>query len=130
MNHMHDLHSRIRDAVDSLRLQINWRPGSAVRHLLKRKVRGHLPGNATLQDYERIIRTVLEDSEAEVYAYWFQDTPYATVVAVVEERHWLVMFDLAGWMESAFVVEQPEQHLNRPAFQPLGLLGDLLNDKL
>ena len=72
----------------------------------------------------------MEDTEAEVYAYWFQGAPFATVVAIIEERHWLVMFDLAGWMESAYVVEQPGQYLNRPAFQSLGLLGDLLDDKL
>ena len=48
MKHMNNLHSRISDAIDSIKVQINWRPGSAVRHLLKRKIRGHLPQDATL----------------------------------------------------------------------------------
>ncbi|RLC88606.1 MAG: hypothetical protein DRI79_07635, partial [Chloroflexi bacterium] len=51
---------------------------------------------ATLGDYERIILTVLKDADAQVCVYWHHDTPYVTIVAVIQGHHWLVMFALDG----------------------------------
>jgi len=31
---------------------ITWKPSAAARHLLKRRLRGHLPADAMLADYE------------------------------------------------------------------------------
>jgi len=60
------LREQIADAIRSVRSQVRWKPGSAVRHLLKRKLRGHLPSEATLDDYERMVWTVLQDPQAQV----------------------------------------------------------------
>jgi len=123
---MEDLRSQIAVAIQSVQSQVRWRPGSAARHLLKRKLRGHLPPDATLSDYERIILTVLKDVHAQVYTYWHDDTPYVTVVALVQDRHWLVMFSLDGVMESAYVVGRPDRYLSKPVFDPVGFLSEVL----
>jgi hypothetical protein len=102
------------------------KPGSAVTHLLKRRVRGHLPAGATLAGYERVISSVVSDDEATVHVYWYEGTPYIAVVAVIENRHWLVMFGLDGVMETAFVVENPDSYLSKPEFELLGSIDEVL----
>jgi hypothetical protein len=97
-----------------------------MRHLLKRKLRGHLSAEATLDDYKRIISTVLENADAQVYTYWHCDTPYVAVVAIIQGRHWLAMFALDGLMESAYVVENPDHYLSKPVFDLLGPLSEVL----
>ena len=123
---MERLRVQIATAVHSVRSQVRWKPGSAVRHLLKRKLRGHLPSGATLDDYERMVWTVLQDQLAQVYLYRYRDTPYVAVVAVIEQRHWLVIFAMDGMMESAYVVERPEHYLSHPAFTYIGSLSEVM----
>ena len=123
---MEHLREPIANAVRSVQSQVRWRPGSAVRHLLKRKLRGHLPSGATLDDYERTIWTVLQNPQAQVYLYRYGDALYVAVVAVVEQRHWLVMFAMDGVMESAYVVERPGYYLSHPAFECLGSLREVM----
>ena len=89
-------------------------------------MRGHLPVEATIEDYERIIQAVLDVPEASIYIYRHNDLPYVTVVATVQDHFWLVMFTLDGLMESAFVVERPDYYLNKPAFEPIGSLNEVL----
>ena len=125
-NCVENLRVQIANAVRSVRAQVRWKPGSAVRHLLKRKLRGHLPSGATLDDYERMVWTVLRDPQAQVYLYRYRDTPYVAVVAVIEQRHWLVIFAMDGVMESAYVVERPEQYLSHPAFAYMGSLSEVM----
>jgi len=93
---------------------------------LKRKLRGHLPSSATLDDYERIILTILADMRAQVYLYWHGDTPYVAIAGVVQDRHWLVILTMDAVIESAFVVEHPDSYLNRSIFGSVGLLGEVL----
>lgn len=127
---MKNLRDQVASAIRSVQSQVRWKPGSAMRHLLKRKLRGHLLADATLSDYERIILTVLKDADAQVYTYWFHDTPYVAIVAVIQGRHWLVMFALDGLMESAYIVENPDHYLSNPVFDLLGPLSEVLYDKL
>ncbi len=123
---MIDLRPQIVTAIQSTKLQVRWRPGSAARHLLKRKLRGHLPNEATLGDYEQIIRTVLEAAQAKVYVYRHHDVPYVVVTTIVQSRHWLVMLALDGVMESAYVVENPGSYLSKPVFEMVGWLNEVL----
>jgi hypothetical protein len=116
---------QILDVIKLVRNQIRWKPGSALRHLQKRKLRGHLPVTATLADYDAVIRSVLHDKAAQVYHYWYNRVAYVTVVGLVENRKWLIMFADDGGLESAFVVERPEQSLHKPGFEYLGLLGEV-----
>jgi hypothetical protein len=120
------LRVQIANAIRSVQSQVRWKPGSAVRHLLKRKLRGHLPSGATLDDYERMVWTVLQDLQAQVYLYRYRDILYVAVVAVVEQRHWLVMFTMDGVMESAYVIDRPEHYLSHPAFERIGSLNEVM----
>lgn len=123
-------HSDIREAIRRARNEINWRPGSAERHLRKRKLRGHLPSTATLEDYEHIILMVLDDASAQVYRYWYDHVSYVTMVATIGDQAWLVMFDYDAVLESAFVVEHPERYLKKPGFEWIGLLSEVDRDEL
>jgi len=120
------LREQIANAIRSVRSQVRWKPGSAVRHLLKRKLRGHLPSGATLDDYERMVWTVLQDQQAQVYLYRYRDALYVAVVAVVEQHYWLAMFTMDGVMESAYVVERPEYYLSHPAFEGIGSVSEVM----
>lgn len=126
---MEEICGQIKQAIRAVQSQVRWRPGSETGHLLKRKVRNHLPWSATLADYEQIIATVVADHNAAVYVYWHGQTPYPTVVAAIQGRQWLVMCDLDGVLESAYVVERPERYLERPVFEWLGTLGEILYDE-
>lgn len=126
---MEDLRSQIRHAIKAVQTEVRWRPGSETGHLLKRKVRDHLPWSATLADYERIIADIVTDRGARVFLYWHGQVPYLTVVGTIQSRVWLVMCDLDGVLESAYIVERPEHYLNRPVFESLGILGEILDDE-
>lgn len=126
---MEDLRSQIKQAIQTVQAQVRWRPGSETGRLLKRKVRNHLPWSATLADYEQIIATVVADHKAAVYVYWHGQTPYPMVVAPIQGRQRFVMCDLDGVLESAYVVERPERYLERPVFEWLGTLGEILYDE-
>lgn len=116
------------EVIRAVRARVRWKPDSASRHLQKRKRRGHLPPNATIDDYESIIRTALQDKAAQVYRYWYNRLPYVAVVAMVQTNRWLIMFSYDGVLESAFVVEHPERYLNKPGFEWIGSLGELDNE--
>ena len=105
---------------------MRWKPDSAARHLMKRKLRGHLPADATLIDYQRMIDTVLTTDTAPVYLYWYGHDAYPTVVTVLDGNHWLVIFSWDGVLESAFVVENPASYLSSPTFEFIGLLREVL----
>ena len=85
-----------------------------------------MPIGASLDDYDRVIQEVLADTAARVYTYRHQDTTYVAVVSIVDDNAWLVMFDLNGWMESAYVIARPKRYLDKSEFELLGLLGELL----
>lgn len=112
--------------IRQLRRNIVWKPGAASRHLLKRKLRGHLPSDASLADYENLIRRLLKSEDASIYVYYVDDTPYLVVAAPFQERLWLVMASVDGMMETAFVVENPSAYLERDAFQYIGKLGEVV----
>ncbi len=119
---------QILEAIKAVRSQVRWKPDSAVRHLRKRKQRGHLPPAATREDYEYIILTVLQDEFAQVYRYWYNRVPYVTVVATVDTQQWLVMFAYDGVLESAFVIKRPERYLSKPGFEWIGSLSEVDNE--
>ena len=123
---METIREEIIRAIRLVQNERRWRPGSAERHLLKRKVRGHLPIDATLVDYDRVIQGVLLDAAARVYAYWYEGTPYVAVVSLWGDNHWLVMVDFDGWMESAYVVSRPERYFNKLEFEFINILDELL----
>lgn len=115
----------VSQAIDKLRHEIKWKPGKEWQHLQTRIDYGHLPANSTMADYENIIRNILADRAAEIYIYKWETTIYPTVVGDHNNEKWLVMFSLAGMMETAFPPTDVEEYLSNPRFQKLGLMGEL-----
>jgi hypothetical protein len=118
------------EAVRRLRVEILWKPGKDVQHLRTRIRYGHLLEDATLADYHAIIRGIVKSGEAEVYIYVWHTDIYPTVVGLVDGQRWLVMFSVAGVMETAFPPTDPIQYLADPRFQYIGTLQELEDDRL
>ena len=116
---------QILEAVKRVRTKVRWKPKSAENHLKKRKMRKHLPQEATIKDYEGIILKLLQDKSAVVYLYWYNGVPYVTVTAAIQSKFWLVMFSYDGIMEICFVVERPERYLSKPGFEEIGKLEEV-----
>lgn len=113
-------------ALQMIQTEIRWKPGSLDRHLQSRKRRSHLPADATIADYEAIIRQIVAQPLNQVYIFRITTESYVTVVESSADRPWLVMFDLTGLMETAFIVENPSSYLNKAEFLRLGTIAELL----
>ncbi len=121
------MRAKVADAIHLVQNRIRWKPGSAANHLGKRKRRGHLSPEATLTDYERIIRSVVGDVNATVYLYVYNSAAYVAVVSIIQRRTWLALFALDGLLESAYIVERPDLYLSNPAFEKMGTLDEVLS---
>ena len=112
------------EAIDFVRDEIRWKPGKDIEHLKRRTKKRHLPKNATLQDYEAIIRKVVNEPTAQIFIYDWFGTPYPTVVAKVGNQLWLTMVNTGGVIETAFVVDRDE-YLEGNDYTLLGVLQEL-----
>ena len=124
---MEDIQHQIAEAVQLLQTQIRWKPNSAERHLKKRKRQGHLPQEATLEDYENIILAVLHDNSSQIYLFWYQGVAYIAIVTSIQGMTWLVMFGFDGLMESAYVINLPN-YLDQPGFEKIGPLREVMDE--
>jgi len=120
--------TEIKQAIQLVRNGIQWKPGSAERHLRKRKNRKHLLQSATVADYEKIIQQIVGDGEAKVYIFWYSGVPYVTIVTLLQDKTWLAMFNLNGLMETAFFVKRPHNYLNDPDYKYISLLREVFDD--
>ncbi|VXD12003.1 hypothetical protein [Planktothrix paucivesiculata] len=112
-------------AIGKVRDLIIWKPGKADSHLVKRVRLGHLPDDATLEQYNTIIAFVVNNPDANIYLYAYGETIYPTLVANVENHLWLVMIGLDGVLETAFPPDDPEGYLSNSAFIYLGSVKEL-----
>lgn len=121
--------AKLVQAIRIVQTQLLWKPGSIERHWRRRINRQHLPKTATLADYENLIRTVIHKPTAEIYIYWHATMteliPYVSIVGIIDNEHWLVMFNFAGILESAYLVERPQYYLSEPEFERICELGDI-----
>ena len=124
--HLGRLREQVTGAIRRIRAEIQWKPGKDINHLRTRIHYGHLPPDATLDDYEAIISAIVHDPAATVYAFVWQDDVYPTIVAEYGGRRWLVMFSLSGIMETAFPPTNPDEYLADARFQYLGAVQELL----
>jgi hypothetical protein len=115
----------ITEAVQRAQAKIYWKPSKDIQHLTKRIRLGHLPAGATLAEYETVITAVLNDSEAKVYLFLYENIPYPTLVTTVENKDWLVMIGMDGVIETAFPPNNTETYLADPAFVYVGISGEL-----
>jgi hypothetical protein len=113
------------EAIRQLWDQVRWKPGKARQHLAKRIALGHLPPEATVADYDALIRRVVQTPTAEVFVYRWGENAYPTVVAEVDGVRWLVMLGMDGIMETTFPPEDAAMYLASPRFTRVGTLEDL-----
>jgi hypothetical protein len=121
-----DTRRAVADAIRSVRSQVRWKPGKDLAHLEKRKAMGHLPAGAGMSAYDAVVRTLVHDPEARVFAYRFGDHLYATALGNLAGRAWLAIFSLAGVMETAFPPDDVAEYLAQPGYTELGTIGELL----
>ncbi len=119
--------STIIQSIEKAKCQIFWKPNKANPHLLKRIRLNHLPANATLNDYENIIQSILANPEAQVYIYTYDLDLYPTLAAYNQNRLSLLMLTAEGIIEIAFPPSNPSNYFSNPAFTYLGQLGELLS---
>jgi hypothetical protein len=120
----------IRDVVDALRqiqTRPQWKPGRDLPHLQKRKRKGHLPTEASIDTYDQLIQSVVNASESLVYRYPVGGRNYYAVRGEAKEREWLVIFDALGVLETAFPPTTIDEYLNRQGFAYVGTVGALLS---
>lgn len=111
--------------IEQLKTQLVWKPQKAEIHLKKRIARKHLPSTSTIDDYESIILSIINNPEAQLYIYQDNDWIYPTIVAKYKNRLWLIMFSMEGIMETAFPPDNPTSYLGQLSFKYLGLLKEL-----
>jgi hypothetical protein len=56
-------------AIHRLLQRVQWQPHKETQPLAKRKAMGHLPENATIDDYNALIVAILNDRRNLVYHY-------------------------------------------------------------
>ena len=115
---------KIKQAINLIRLQVKWKPNKAEIHLQKRIAREHLNNSANLEDYEKIILSIINNPEATLYIYQYNDLIYPTIASSYKDNLWLVMFSLDGIMETAFPPDNPTNYLSKTPFRYIGLLQD------
>ena len=113
-------------AIRTTQKKLRWKLGKDIKHLETRKAWGHLPPDATLEDYQAIIKAILHDDDASVYLYHYGNDFYPTIVTEINSHPWLVMFSLESILETAFIVEYPEKYLNKHQFECIGTLIEVL----
>jgi hypothetical protein len=119
------IHIGLLKTIKLVREKIIWKPGRGKQHLEKRQRRGHLPKEATLSDYEKLILDILLEKSSRVLLYWYEGTPFVAITGEIEGKTWLVIFDFDGIMESAFVVERPDRYLKKPGFEEICAISEV-----
>jgi len=117
---------RVKQAIIKVQSQIIWKPNKAESHLRKRIKMGHLPRDFSLENYEKIIKKIILNTESQVYVFKDNFVLYPSLTGIIKDRLWLVMFDVNGIMETAFPPSNPQKYLQNNPFIYLGTLKELM----
>lgn len=123
---MDDLRLAVAAAIRTVRAGVQWKPGKDAPHLQKRQAMGHLPVSASLTDYNVLIQSVVYDANGQVFVYRLGQDPYVAIRGNVAGRPWLVIFSMAGIMETAFPPDDIDDYLTQPGFIEIGTIQELL----
>ena len=118
--------TRAAKALLALRSRVRWKPGKDLQHLEKRKLLGHLPPAATIEQYDDLIAGVARDGNAFVYDYLFGVKEYFAVAGVVDGVDWLVIFAPDGLMETAFPPDDLDWYLADQRMVTVGRVRNIL----
>lgn len=114
------------EAIRALRHQVQWKPEKDEQHLAKRKAMGHLPDEATVEDYDALISAVLDEANSLVYHYPFGGKDYYAVSGEAQGAMWLIIFGGDGIMETAFPPDDLTDYLTKRGFVPLGRMEEVI----
>jgi len=115
-------------AIGALRHGVQWKPGKGEPYLAKRKVLGHLTREATMDDYNTVIATLLNDANSLVYHYPFGLKDYYAVSGDIKGATWLVIFGEDGVLETAFPPDDLADYLTKRGFVSLGRLEEVCHE--
>jgi hypothetical protein len=87
---------------------------------------GHLPPHYSLEDYNKVISSIVREGQNLAYLYEFAGERYYAVRGPFKDREWLVIFSRDGIMETAFPPEEMEQYLAWRGFMPVGRIKEVL----
>ena len=113
-------------ALKALRQRIRWKPGKAAAHLEKRKALGHLPAESSVEEYNRLIQTLVREAEHQVYLYRFGSERYYAVKGTAGRTEWLVIATKEGVIETAFPLGDMEDYLRKRGFALIGTIREML----
>ncbi len=115
-------------AICLLQQKVRWKPDKDKQHLSKRKAMGLLPDDATVDDYNALIRAVLNGANSLVYRYPFGERDYYAVCGEMRGVAWLLIFSEDGIMETAFPPDDLADYMRKRGFVPLGKLGEMVHE--
>lgn len=87
---------------------------------------GHLSPEASLADYNSLIRKLIEDGSNLVYLYIFATKHYYAVRGKVKDADWLVIFGKDGVMETAFPPWDIDNYIESRGFRLLGKVKEVI----
>lgn len=114
------------EALRQVRARQQWKPGRDTAHLRKRQRKGHLPAEASMETYNRLIQDLVHTPGSLIYRYPVGEHHYYAVRGRADDREWLVIFDAQGVLETAFPPNDMDGYLNSQGFEYLGTVGEIL----
>lgn len=118
--------TEVAEALRQVRTQRRWKPDRDIAHLRKRQRKGHLPAEASMEAYNRLIQDLIHASTSLTYRYPVGENCYYAVRGKAGDREWLVIFDAQGVLETAFPPTDMERYLNSQGFEYVGTVGEVL----
>lgn len=113
-------------ALRGLRQRVRWKPGKALIHLEKRKAMGHLPPQASVEDYRSVIQALVREEKNQVLLYRFGSERYYAARGTVSSVDWIVIVTRAGVVETAFPPDRIEEYLTKRGFVLIGTIQEVL----
>lgn len=120
------LRTAVAQAIRLAQSDIRWKPGKDVEHLQRRIKLAQLPATTTLAEYEMLIQRSLSDPAAAIYIYFHNGVAYPVVIAPWLDQRWAVILTLQGVMETAFMLWNPEDYIERRSLVYVGRLEEVV----
>lgn len=107
---------------------LKWKLGKNVEHLEKRKRKGHIPSDFTLDDYERVILSIINNVENDVYLYYLKG--FIKDYFVFGNGSWIVIIGDDSIIDTAFQIDTSySDYLSKDkGYEYLGKIKEVLED--
>lgn len=107
---------------------LRWKIGKNIEHLEKRKRKGHIPNDFTLNDYERVILSIINDVENDVYLYYLKG--FIKDYFVFGNGKWIVIIGDDSIIDTAFQIDTNyfEYLSKEKGYEYLGKIKEVFED--